>query len=420
MADTRDMPPGWKEGPSRIATSKFHDKVVDDYLELVRWSQQEPEKIFDTGSAFGPLAWAKRAAGNKKYTSRLHRMIRERVRDARIFEIVPDLFIRIDREVDYYTTEELAGLKLNPDIVDDTPWGQVVRRPDIPPDEMVKYMRAVRFHSSKLGVPNPRPFDTMWLGMGNMITLTSRIGIMNERMYQMQPGVRVEKAPSIAGILISDDFICELDFVTFGVPGRGDFQTVMVIPVWLDDMWISPELGHPWTLNALIEIINQQDTLITETPVIDKRKFSERRWWQATVKKKKIKGAVLPPMYYTVTIKPSTRDEKVKLAMQGARNWTHQWDVRGHPFTKVDGGYKPIDPKKKRRLITRGYTIIENPDDLTEQQASILLRHKKPFPTQDIWVAVRISWRKAFVKGPKSKPYIPAAWKLQEQQREKK
>ena len=120
------------------------------------------------------------------------------------------------------------------------------------------------------------------------------------------------------------------------------------------------------------------------------------------MKKQEITGkiTVIPPMYYTVTIKPTTYTEKTKLAMQSARNWTHRWDVRGHPMTKATAGTKPMHPVVRRSLLARGYTIIENPDDLTDEQAAVLTRHKKSFPSNAIWVAVKIGWRKAFVKGP--------------------
>ena len=74
-----------------------------------------------------------------------------------------------------------------------------------------------------------------------------------------------------------------------------------------------------------------------------------------------------------------------------------------------------MHPVVRRSLLARGYTLIENPDDLTEQQAAILTRHKKSFPSNAIWVAVKIGYRKSFIKGPLDRPYIPATWKLQDE-----
>ena len=34
---------------------------------------------------------------------------------------------------------------------------------------------------------------------------------------------------------------------------RGDRrESLLIIPLWQDEVWLSPELGHPWLLNALV------------------------------------------------------------------------------------------------------------------------------------------------------------------------
>jgi hypothetical protein len=401
--------PGWKDGPSVISTSKFHDRVVDDYLALVKWTQQDAEKINER-TGFVPNQPNVRSV-QSRFNSRAHRMLREHLRDARIFEVQSDLFVPLDREVDLYLTEQLAGVEWRPSEYQDTPYGRLAKDPTISLEERFKYIKACRKALQAIGVPNPRPFDTMWLGMGSMVSLASRLHAVQDS-FMVKSGTTIIKAPSIVGILIADDYCAEVNTCT--VNYRGDQrESLLIIPLWQDEMWLSPELGHPWLLNALVEIFNQQDTLITELPVIDKRKFSQRRWWQQKVKKTGIKGIVLPPMYYTVTIKPSTQQDKMKLAMQGSRNWTHRWDVRGHKITKATGGMKPIDPRVRASLLQRGYTIIEDPDDLTDEQAAVLMRHKKSFPNNVLWAAMKIGFRRDFIKGPADKPYIPAAWRLE-------
>ena len=332
--DSDGMPSGWKGGPSLVSKSKFHDIVVDDFLRVVRWAQGDPTHLMGQGQDFRAVENLDSAAA-RKFQSGLHYRLRELIRDARIFEIVPDLFIRIDSEVDKYVTEELAGLVHKPTVYKDTPWGKVAQRSEISGEELAKYSITCRRQSAEIGVPNPRPFDVMWFGMGSMICLSSRLLAIQENTL-LRAGEKIIKAPAIVGIIISDDFCCEINTCTLNMRGE-EYESIMLIPVWSNDMWLSPGLGHPWTLNAIMEILNQQDTLVMEQPIIDKRKFSQRRWWQQQMKKREITGkiTVIPPMYYTVTIKPTTYTEKTKLAMQSARNWTHRWDVRGHPRRKL-------------------------------------------------------------------------------------
>ena len=81
-------------------------------------------------------------------------------------------------------------------------------------------------------------------------------------------------------------------------------------------------------------------------------------------------------------------------------------------MTKAQAGPKPLSDAIRKRLIKRGYTILENAADVTDQQASILLRHKKPLPNAFTWAATRTGFKKAYIKGPRDRPYIPASWRL--------
>ena len=291
--DNDGMPPGWKTGPSLLSKGKFHDRVVDDFLRVVRWAQNDPARLMAQGKRddllLHPYGGGTDTA-SRKFSNRLHYRLRELIRDARIFEIVPDLFIRVDHEADVYITETLAGVPHKPAIFGDTPWGKVQRRPEISGEELIKYSQACRRYSAEIGVPNPRPFNVMWLGMGSLITLSSRLWAIQDSTLT-NAGTELVTAPAIVGILISDEFCCEVNTCTLNIRGE-EAESIMLIPLWVNDMWLSPELGHPWTLNAIVEILNQQDTLITEAPIIDKRKFSQRRWWQQQMKKKEITGKI--------------------------------------------------------------------------------------------------------------------------------
>ena len=47
--DNDGMPPGWKTGPSLLSKGKFHDSVVDDFLRVVRWAQNDPARLMAQG-----------------------------------------------------------------------------------------------------------------------------------------------------------------------------------------------------------------------------------------------------------------------------------------------------------------------------------------------------------------------------------
>ena len=181
--------------------------------------------------------------------------------------------------------------------------------------------------------------------------------------------------------------------------------------MWFEDLdykgWAMESSGHPWIVPSLIDWINEHRTVIE-----DSKTFSFKRRVQKLGKSMKLKK-LMPPPYYTVYMKDTLIQEVKQWAEPRFRReieWSHRWTVRGHWMVRVKRGPLPLDAEDEQDLRKRKYKVftLDSPD--FETWRHLQKRGVKPKRT-DEWMAVLISWRKDYVKGPEDKPLIPSVRK---------
>jgi len=184
-------------------------------------------------------------------------------------------------------------------------------------------------------------------------------------------------------------------------------------PAWnLNPGWLLPYSLMPWVVASVIEAINNNDSLIHANAAL----LKERGLYKAL--SKRTQQQFLPRPYYTVIIQPTVYEEIEKRIVSQPRQWSHQWDVRAHYCHKVLRGTLPIDPKLLHQLTKRGYQMFHalnrpTADVLAFMQRKRIIPPRRPshdHPGE--WLAYLKFHREAFIKGPKSKPYIPSIHKL--------
>jgi len=162
-------------------------------------------------------------------------------------------------------------------------------------------------------------------------------------------------------------------------------------------------------VEAFIRLINEFKQVIEQ-----RRGIGE----QLMMKKLRKQGALsmaVPPPFYVVNLSDSfIREKKASIFPPRPRDWKHRWDVRGHSSIRVArGALGTLTEKERADLTKRGYKIFEGADPDPVLVAELGRRHMPP-KRVDEWMAVLCTWKTAYIKGPKDKPYVPAAHRVPE------
>ena len=75
-------------------------------------------------------------------------------------------------------------------------------------------------------------------------------------------------------------------------------------------------------------------------------------------------------------------------------------------------GTLPLDPKHVFKLTKRRYEIFHALHRPSAEVLTILTMRRVLPPREGEWVALLKSYKKAYIKGPKDKPYIPSLHRL--------
>jgi hypothetical protein len=178
-----------------------------------------------------------------------------------------------------------------------------------------------------------------------------------------------------------------------------------------NEAWtIKPFLFTAWTTCALVAAINDHVTVVEERPA------GKRTWDILRHESKKHRQPLpTPPAYYTVHV----RDKVISPAIDHvtstlARRTTtrrspgYRFDVMGHPVVRYRRGPLPMDPKLEDALLKRRYKIWQSESTFTSEGYDILLSRGVEPKGLNEWIAVQLSWRSDYVKGPETAPYIPS------------
>lgn len=174
--------------------------------------------------------------------------------------------------------------------------------------------------------------------------------------------------------------------------------------LWLDLLahagrWFNDgDRRAPWLVHALHRMATGHGTSVIESPAVLPR--SERRRLE--------RDGYVPAPYYVVTLKNARVTTKARFLPRQFKGYSHRFDVRGHASHRIARGAIPIDPKRCRTLVKRGYRFVHALTPVDLETLDYLRRRGVPLPTEGEWLAVLTSWRDAFVKGPDGKPYVPS------------
>jgi hypothetical protein len=325
------------------------------------------------------------------------------LKQAAIIKLPGELYSSFYHLADRYTTEKATG--------------QAWAGPDQPPIEKALSSRQFYQGVTDLGrhepLPEKRPFEYVFFGYEPKISVNQDLAVLYGLQDARKQGIL--RHFSLGGHLVGPDSVLACLMLELFVR---DHELTEGQPTLLggtsmmmerhSGRWNAPYTLAPWIIPSLIEWVNEHKSVVE-----DSRGLSYRMKMQRAFKKQKLKKTV-PPPYYTVrmhdtTIKETAR-ESFATRYKESYEYDHRWTVRGHWVIRVRRGELPLDPKIEEDLRKRKYRIFAHnePDWDTWKR----LRHRGVEPKRvDEWMAVLVSWRKDYVKGPEGKPLIPSVRK---------
>jgi hypothetical protein len=339
------------------------------------------------------------------------------LREARLFQFRERDYLRLYRMADVFTTTA-CGYKFQP------------ADPEHPHKKgPLEERKKVAEYTCREGIlvpfPEKTPFDVCYFAWG--------AGVPPTESQCSQWGFDPDKVNLIMGTLVSSDgwvFTLALkgnsQSVSIGdkvemahtiilerIGRRGgeqfkfDVARVGKKPVdtQLDIMnpgWTLPYGFVPWMVAYTITLIQRMGSLTKVSP----HTLKERLLFKTLTKRSGHK--FLPPPYYPVLIQPSIYEEMEKKIESQAREWSHRWDVIGHYAHKIMRGTLPLDPKVIHKLTKRKYVIYHALNRPSAEVLTILTMRRVLPPREGEWIAHLKSYKKAYIKGPKDKPYIPS------------
>lgn len=378
----------------------LHKRILTRYFDLQRYmrvvSTEPDESIIrnrppSADGSKGPSPEAQRSTASNLWAL---------LQRAHIFEFSEEQFQAIRHEADVYTTEEICGV----------PWapkGAEVEREL----EQGEYEKKVHDAGALVPFPEPLPFSTMWVAWGSGVE-TSRVTTTGEtRMKLLGFLITTEPAPQV--IELMQVGIDRQDAITYvPVPALGGLWDLK------DDIrhpqdpkkatWSFPLSLAPWVVKSTIDAINANETYVEGR--------LSGLWEREMAKKwtKRFKQHLVPPPYYRVTVKPKHVVEQLRESpVRKEIEYSHRWDCRGNYACRVlRGPLATLTDEVREKLRKRKYdvwTAVRRPDATALE---ILTKKRQLPPRAGEWVATRRWWRKASVKGPADRPYIPSTRKL--------
>lgn len=339
------------------------------------------------------------------------------LREARLFQFRERDYLRLYKMADVFTTTAV-GYKWTP-ADPEHPFKKA------PLAERKKTAEYTCVEGIKVPFPEKLPFDScyfawgagvpptesqcsMWgfdpsmvnLIMGTLVTDGGWVFTLTlkGRGQSVSIGDKVEMAHTVIleriGDRTSDQFKFHVervgDVVTdkdFGVMGPG---------------WTLPYGFVPWMVAYTITLIDRMASLTKVSP----HTLHERLLFKALSKRSGTR--FLPPPYYPVIIAPAVYEEVEKKIESQAREWSHRWDVRAHYGHKVMRGTLPLDPKVVAKLTKRKYVLYHALNRPSAELLTLLTMRRVLPPREGEWIAHLKFHRKAYIKGPADKPYVPS------------
>ena len=364
-------------------SSVLSDTAVENYLDFLAWCLHY--------SRMG-------GEGAESYTH-----LWSVLRSSAIFAIPSQLYLQFYTQVEHWLSQTF-GRRWKPKSE-----GQANGRDIYNIDGGTEILRWAAQKAQSQSIPEKLPFDRFFMGYEPPLALNFVQHTVLRLDEEEEMGRKIDSAFLLGHI------VTPLRVVSVLLCRAGHEASFVPFHELTEAGWIggSSCTGVPWVVPALIDWINEHRTVIE-----DSKTFSYRRKMQKEGKALKVKNLV-PPPYYTVYMKDTLIEEVKRYGEVRFRKeieWNHRWTVRGHWMVRVKRGPLPLGIEDEQKLRQRKYKIftLDSPD--FETWKHLERRGVKP-KRVDEWMAVLISWRKDYVKGPEDKPLIPSVRKSAKKRR---
>lgn len=318
------------------------------------------------------------------------------LREARIFEIPAELYFGFYRQADKYTTEQIAGFEWEPPPDESEMWSE---------DHMtaVEFVQCVNEAGTHLELPEKRPFDVFYFGYNPP-------PVIQEAMYSVYSLDEYDRQTMISyaeiiGHLVVDNLV----FTCFALRFANGRQAYSYLVEHSKDEWFMPYTLAPWILSGLIDWVNEHQTVVQD----DTKSHKYVRETRKLLKQFHLKRDA-PPPYYTVYMRDLVINKSVKRTFTSRFkkiiDWSHRWEVRGHYMVRIKRGPIPLDEKLAKVLRKRKYEIYTEENPPFDVWQKLEARGIPPKRANE-WLAVLVSFRHDFVKGPEDKPLVPSVRK---------
>lgn len=316
------------------------------------------------------------------------------LRTARIFEIPCELYLAFYHQADKYTTEQIAGVEWMP--ANSEEWTE---------DRMtsMEFIQCVNDAGTRLEMPDKRPFDSFYFAYNPTLvlkdTMFSIYGLDSEAIRET-----VRRAELIGHLVMGDLVVTCMELRYYN--GRHAFSYMVE---HYQDEWVMPYTLAPWVVTGLIDWVNDHQTIVHD----DTKTASYMRDARKHIRQFHLKRDA-PPPFYTVYMRDIVVNKSVRKTFTSRFkkiiDWSHRWEVRGHFMVRVKRGQIPIDAKLEKVLKKRKYKIYTEEQPPFEIWQKLEARQIPPKKANE-WIAVLVSFRDDFLKGPEDKPLIPSVRK---------
>lgn len=282
------------------------------------------------------------------------------------------------------------------------------------PEDTEKLISVYEDHGVRWPFPDPLPFDSCFFCFGKRLNLVYSPTALHTRVRPEELGKLGVASVYLLGYLVAWEGDVPFIFTALqfgdgdGTYGISPLKTsaVGLIRTYEDEEWTQPMSLDPWILSMLVKAINDHKNIIDNFGPTLATRMARKKASKAT---KQL--LPLPAPFYMVNLKDELITAPLTRSKQTSGRpveWSHRWDVRGHECVRVERGDLPVPDRETARLKKRGYRIYEGMN-LTAEDAGRLLKRGVQAPGPRQWIAVLSYWRDSFIKGPRDRPYVPAA-----------
>lgn len=365
----------FEEMRKKKSTKKSHEASLSSYLDALTLA-------------------ARPGSGLSHEERRVWAGILHGVRDARVFDVPPEVYITLSDTASNYALSA-AGLDSFPNQDDDEL-------------EFTRKWQRLHYVRRETPLPEKLPFNNIFFGLGEGVIAKTEDG-EDAHIH----GVLLCRSGYVA-LLMTSHFKNEEGEIEEGEieEGKG------LLPIRSPEGWAQAGFPIPWILLSLIDMINDHNTFVVSTP---QRSKSFNQSFRAVSKKYKHKKKI-PEPYYLITLKRKlVRDTELdrlgRVAPTVRTPPDHRWDTRGHERVKVQRGKLPLDEKTRRKLSRRGYRIYELGGLSAADYERLMKRPDIPPKRPEEWLAIKHKWVDSYVNGPKDAPYVPGIRRMPHKER---